>query len=196
MSNEPFRMSRPVNPGPDNEPEQPKPEEKPERPVVHHESKPAHARTTRRHVDEKPPKKTIVKYIAAAIGTGVVIALVAWLVITATSSKATGIDTGKYQAVFFTNGQVYFGKLEHFSSGYLRLTDVYYLQTQSNGDDSANPQQAASEQQSTTLIKLGEEIHGPEDAMVISEEQVLFYENLKKDSKVAQSIEKHKADNK
>ena len=197
MTNQPFQMPRSANRGAENEPEPIKPEDKPERPVVHHDPKPAHTRATRRHVDEKPPKKTIVKYIVAAIGVGVVIALIAWLVITAMSSKATGIDTGKYQAVFFTNGQVYFGKLEHFSSGYLRLTDVYYLQTQASGDDdSANPQQAASEQQSTTLIKLGEEIHGPEDAMVISEQQVLFYENLKNDSKVAQSIEKHKSENK
>lgn len=194
MSNEPFRMSRPVNRGGEGEPELAMPEEKPESPAVHRESKPVHHRPTRRHVDEKPPTKKIVTYVVAAVATGVIIALVAWLVMTAASTKATGIDAGKYQAVFFTNGQVYFGKLQHFSSGYLRLTDVYYLQTQSaDSKDSTNPQQAADSEQSTTLIKLGEEIHGPEDEMIISEEQVLFYENLKKDGKVSQSIEQHKS---
>lgn len=42
------------------------------------------------------------------------------------------------------------------------------------------------------LIKLGDEIHGPEDEMILSKDQVLFYENLKTDGKVAQSIEKYK----
>jgi ABC-type Zn uptake system ZnuABC Zn-binding protein ZnuA len=41
------------------------------------------------------------------------------------------------------------------------------------------------------LIKLGSEVHGPEDAMMIAKAQVLFYENLKPDGKVAQSISKY-----
>ena len=106
------------------------------------------------------------------------------------------IDTGKYQAVFFTNGQVYFGKLQLAGGDYMKLTDIYYLQnnqqTAAEGEDANNPQQASTDQSNVQLIKLGDEIHGPEDEMIISKDQVLFYENLKTDGKVAQSIEQHK----
>ncbi len=108
--------------------------------------------------------------------------------------NAAPIDDSKYQAVFFTNGQVYFGKLRDYNTGYFKLTDIFYLQTQSTGTatDSENPQKTSTDQNNVQLIKLGEEIHGPEDAMVISKDQVLFYENLKADGKVARSIEQYK----
>ena len=102
--------------------------------------------------------------------------------------SATGIDGSKYRAVFFTNGQVYFGKLTRQGDNF-HLTDVYYLQTQnsSSGDDTKDPQNTSSDQ-NVQLIKLGDEVHGPEDKMIINKDQVLFYENLKSDGKVAQTI--------
>ena len=105
------------------------------------------------------------------------------------------IDSSKYQAVFFTNGQVYFGKLKNQGSDYLHLSDVYYLQTNADAT-SENPQQSTStDQGNVQLIKLGDEIHGPEDEMIISKDQVLFYENLKTDGKVSQSIQEYKNSN-
>jgi len=102
------------------------------------------------------------------------------------------IDSNKNQAVFLTNGQVYFGKLHTLNGGYMKLTDIYYLQTTAK-DTSSSDLQAASGQSSTDvqLIKLGDEIHGPDDEMIISKDQVLFFENLKKDSKVSSSITKY-----
>lgn len=108
----------------------------------------------------------------------------------------TAIDSSKYQAVFFTNGQVYFGKLQSFNNDNLKLTDIFYLQTQSStATDSTNPQETSTDQSDVQLIKLGNEIHGPEDQMIISKDQVLFYENLKSDGKVAQSIVKYQKAN-
>ena len=93
-------------------------------------------------------------------------------------------DPKKWQAVFFTNGQVYFGKLSiHFASD--TLTNIYYLQA---------PQQLQQPAgQNTTvpnfnLVKLGDELHGPEDKMVFSRDKVLFWENLKDSSKVVGAI--------
>lgn len=113
------------------------------------------------------------------------------------AAATTGIDTSKYQAVFFTNGQVYFGKLQAFNGDYLKLTDIFYLQTQSNSSTagSTNPQTSSTDSSSVQLIKLGSEVHGPEDAMMIAKDQVLFYENLKPDGKVAQSIDKYAGSN-
>lgn len=106
------------------------------------------------------------------------------------------IDETKYQAVFFTNGQVYFGKLQYLNSESMKLTEVFYLQAPATAQaDPENPQATTSDQNNVQLIKLGEEVHGPEDSMIISKQQVLFYENLKPEGKVAQSIEKFKKEN-
>ncbi|HEY8886578.1 MAG TPA: hypothetical protein VIM31_03730 [Candidatus Microsaccharimonas sp.] len=111
------------------------------------------------------------------------------------ATAMTGIDSSKYQAIFFTNGQVYFGKLQSFNDNYMKLTDIFYLQTQSSTSTtgSTNPQTSSSDTSNVQLIKLGSEVHGPEDAMMIAKDQVLFYENLKADGKVAQSIDKYVA---
>lgn len=106
------------------------------------------------------------------------------------------IDGNKYQVVAFANGQMYFGKLHAFNGEYMKLTDIYYLQTQDGKNGSSeNPQQTAANQNDIQLIKLGDEIHGPEDEMMISKDQVLYYENLKDDGKVAQAIAKFKGAN-
>ena len=130
----------------------------------------------------------IIIAIIAALG------IAGWFGWSSLNGAGLAVDGGKYQAVFFTNGQVYFGKLEAQSADYLRLTDVFYLQNNGEGD-SSNPQQAGTSQNNVQLIKLGQEIHGPEDEMIISRDQVLFYENLKADGKVSQSIEQYKKSN-
>ena len=38
------------------------------------------------------------------------------------------------------------------------------------------------------LIKLGGEVHGPEDAIFIPKSSVLYFENMKKTSRVVESI--------
>ena len=105
--------------------------------------------------------------------------------------ESQGIDKSGYQAVFLTNGQVYFGKLQNTRGEYLTLTNIYYLQVQQTVQPAeANP---ATDQGETQLVKLGNELHGPQDSMKISDKQVLFWENLKADSKVAQAIGSYKA---
>lgn len=155
----------------------------------------AEHRTAPHHTKEKAPKRRFAWVIIAVVI--VALAVAGWFGWSYFRGGAVGIDSGKYQAVFFTNGQVYFGKLHSLNNSYLKLTDIYYLQTQSTdtkSNDSSNPQKASSsDQNNVQLIKLGNEIHGPEDEMVISKDQVLFYENLKPSGKVAQTIAKSKS---
>lgn len=92
-----------------------------------------------------------------------------------------------YQAVFLTNGQVYFGKLNNPNSEYVTLTDIYYLQ-QLNQQQLQTGVQAQQQEPKLQLVKLGNELHGPVDMMRINRSQVLFYEDLKQDSKVIQAI--------
>lgn len=98
-------------------------------------------------------------------------------------------DFSKYQAVFLTNGQVYFGRITDANSQTLILENIYYLRSAGNlqiseAKDSAN----VSATDNFSLIKLGNELHGPEDKMSINLSQVLFTENLKADSKVVEAI--------
>lgn len=160
-------------------------------------------RTERRepaHHEPKKGKPAMSKKQILGIGAAVVVVLLIlafignWLM--SRSNTETAIDGNKYQAVFFTNGQVYFGKLKPFNNGYMKLSDVYYLQAKTTGDkdaDSENPQTTTTGSNDVQLIKLGNEVHGPDDEMIISKDQMLFFENLKKDGKVADSISKYKA---
>ena len=91
----------------------------------------------------------------------------------------------QYQAVFLSSGQVYFGKLE-LKQGWLVLKDVYYLQV----DDGSV--QTAADGSNFQLVKLGSEIHGPEDVMYIDVGNVLFWENMRDDSQVLQAIQQAK----
>jgi hypothetical protein len=137
------------------------------------------------------------KLIAILVGVLVVLAAAFWWM-NQQSNIAGQIDKSKYQAVFFTNGQVYFGKLSRIDGDFYKLTDIFYIQEgQKAASDSDNPQATETSQQGANpqLIKLGNEIHGPEDAMIINRDQVLFFENLKTDGKVSDVILKDRQQN-
>lgn len=116
------------------------------------------------------------------------IALGGWFAWDKFQNKATAINTSEYQAVFLTNGQFYFGKLDMLNNDYLKLTNVYYMQGDSAKGGASTTEEASSADNNYKLIKLGSEIHGPEDAMMISKDQVLYYENLKPDGEVMRVI--------
>jgi hypothetical protein len=106
--------------------------------------------------------------------------------------KAEGIS--EYQAVFLTNGQVYFGKLSDKNDKYVTLNDIYYLQVNQALQQTQNGQQpAANQQPQLSLVKLGNELHGPVDEMKINRDQILFFEDIKKDGRVAQAIAEYQA---
>ena len=85
------------------------------------------------------------------------------------------VDTSKYQAVFLNGGQVYFGKITALNPEYLTLSNIYYLRV----DQQVQPDQEEQQNNNFTLAKLGCELHRPQDVMVISKDQVVFWENLK-----------------
>lgn len=93
-----------------------------------------------------------------------------------------------WQAVFLTNGQVYFGKLETINRNFVVLTNIYYLQVSRPLQQPENAQQD-EQQPNLNLIKLGDELHGPEDAMYIERKNIMFWENLKNNSNVVRAIE-------
>jgi len=108
----------------------------------------------------------------------------------------------KYQAVFLSNGQVYFGELRGEKGDYAILASIYYLQqvnqpvqqtasasvSKDNKNNQILPQADLNSSPDVRLVKLGSELHGPEDMMYIAKSHILFYEDLKDNSRVVQAI--------
>lgn len=99
------------------------------------------------------------------------------------------LDKNGYQAVFMDNNQVYFGKITTMDAKNVIVEDIYYLQVQQ-----VQPKPEEETQGKLTLVKLGNEIHGPEDKMVINPEHIMFWENLNEDGKVVQAIKKYQSE--
>lgn len=93
-----------------------------------------------------------------------------------------------YQAVFLTNNQVYFGKMSQANGNYPVLKDIYYLRV----TQVLQPRDPNNPAQQIQLVKLGNELHGPEDEMRINRSQILFIEDLKADSQVVTAINEFK----
>jgi hypothetical protein len=137
------------------------------------------------------------KPVMAVVAVVVVLLLAvgAWFAWSNMGGGDAGVKGGQYQAVFLTNGQVYFGKVNDINGSYVKLSDIYYLQVQQSVQPTDAKKDSTSNSQ-VSLAKLGSELHGPEDAMYISRQQVLFWENLKNDGKVVQAINSYKQQNK
>ncbi len=85
-------------------------------------------------------------------------------------------DPNTYQAIFLDNNQIYFGHLKNTGSDYVVLSDVYYVKVNEGG--------------AGQFVKLGAgEPHGPKDEMIINQDHILFWENLKIDSPVIKTIQ-------
>lgn len=118
-------------------------------------------------------------------GTLIVVGIIALLLINP-GNEARFVEKDKYQAVFLDNSSTpYFGRINSLNDNYIELVNIYYL----NVAESESVQPADSDsKQNVTLRKLGCELHGPTDRMIINRERVVFWENLRSDGKVSQAI--------
>lgn len=141
-----------------------------------------------RPVTTKKAQRKMVRLALTLVIAGLVVLAAGMLFLKFANQKseASFVDKDRYQAVFLNGGQVYFGKVDDLNGKFLTLSKIYYLrvneQVQPDGDAAENAQQDIS------LAKLGCELHGPQDEMVINREQVTFWENLKDDGQVAKAI--------
>jgi hypothetical protein len=138
----------------------------------------------------------ILSVVVLVLTTLIIGLLAIFLAIGGSKGEAGYVDKDKYQAVFLNGGQVYFGKVRSMNSKYITIDNIYYLrvnqQVQPDQQSSADTNAAA---QDVSLAKLGCELHGPTDIMVINREQVLFWENLKAEGQVVTAISKYVSEN-
>src|SRR5271157_627447 len=83
-----------------------------------------------------------------------------------------------YQVIFLDNNNAYIGKTEQTGKDFIRLTNVYYIQTQVNQE---------TKQVTNTLTKRGNELHKP-DFMYINTRHIIMIEPVTPDSQVAKLI--------
>ena len=135
----------------------------------------------------KAPKKVYLLVLGIALGLSI-------LVLFWPGGGEENINKSGWQAVFLDNNQVYFGKLT-LSSDFYILSNVFYLQTESGeGEDelsdiASDAVDVEDKKTNAKLVKLGNELHNPEDEMFIEKSKILFWENLKATSTIVRSIE-------
>ena len=151
----------------------------------------------RKHFDWNGRAVRIEWFIFTALAALVLLVAIGWLIFSSstTTGESDQVKTNEYQAVFLNGGATsgavayttYFGHVTKLTNNYFILKDVYYLTTSTTGNNqSANPQ----------LTKLGcQQLHSPEDEMVINRSQVAFWENLQDSGKVVQAIKQFQQQN-
>src|SRR5690606_23730962 len=87
-------------------------------------------------VRKAPASGQWTKATALVIGA-LLLAAGGWFFLSNQRSLAATIDSEKYQAVFLSNSQVYFGKLSNVNGDYMKLTNVFYLERQLTANTSS-----------------------------------------------------------
>jgi len=114
---------------------------------------------------------------------------VVWLMQQLYQANLQRIDTSKYQVVYLVNGQAYFGKLQNTSGDFLVLKSPYIAQSVENTDKNSTSGVGATQ---TTILKVTDQVYGPDDSIAIKSSQVAFWQNLRDDSKVTKAVNSQK----
>lgn len=122
-------------------------------------------------------RKPYLVAVGAFVG-GFILAAVIWLLL----PKGQQIETGQYQAVYLANGQMYFGKLQNTEGTYLYMKSPYMPDSTTSAD------QTTAADASSAIVRVKNQLWGPEDSIAIRADQVAFWQNLRDDSKVSQAI--------
>lgn len=91
----------------------------------------------------------------------------------------------RYQAVFLSNGQTYFGHYVDRLGPYAKIENAFYIQQ----TPAANENEAATQK----IVRRGNEFHQPEPFVLLPKTAILFVEDLRADSSVAQFMDRELA---
>lgn len=126
-----------------------------------------------------PPSTPIWKLVAAGLA-GLVVGAAATALFTMKDDPFAGkIDSRRAQAVILANDKVYFGQVGDAGPDFYELRNAFFLR-EAPATGGGEP--------TRTLVPLKQEIHSPENRMLIRKDQVVLVENLAADSPVQQEI--------
>ncbi len=120
----------------------------------------------------------LARVLVVALSLAAAFALVRWWDLT-----LPPIGRSTYQAVFLSNGQVFFGRYYDRLGPYVKIVSPYYIQSFGSQSDPADPP-------GQRVVRRGDELHAPLAQMLIPRTSVLFVEDLADGSPVAQFITK------
>ena len=86
--------------------------------------------------------------------------------------------TAAHHAVLLLNGQAYFGRIDSVRSEHMVLSEVFYIQSQTNPE---------TKQVTNVLVKRGREWHAP-DRLIVNKQHVVLMEPVTDGSQVAKLI--------
>ncbi len=90
-----------------------------------------------------------------------------------------------YQAIFLSNGQLYFGKITEITNEYIMMDSPHFLQLAQEPGEQVEPEV----QPEMKLISIKDEFHKPKDFVMIEKSSVIFIEELRDVSQIADAIE-------
>jgi hypothetical protein len=128
---------------------------------------------------------SVIRRVLLGLVIGLLLGGLAWLVLSWVRPEdpfAGVIDEDRWQAVFLSNGQVYFGHLTVASDEFYELSEAFYIRE--------SPPTEEDQPSIREVRALSTEFHQPENRMLIRQDEVLFVENLRPDSDVAEAIER------
>lgn len=153
------------------------------------------------HESRRQHKKQTPKFNLGKLGKakkwvifGIVLVLVIWLgslLWGMFNPGIPGVDAGKYQAVFLTDGTQYVGKLTNLDGSHYKLKNAYFVTANSTPVVSDQGSSQSSSNQ-VALVKLETGLLNAENEMTIPKDKVLFYENLKSDGSAAKLLDSDK----
>ena len=88
----------------------------------------------------------------------------------------------RYQAVFLANGQTYFGHYLDRLGPYVKVENAFYIAQQPTAEEGQTPE--------SRIIRRGSELHQPLPFVLIPKSAILFVEDLRQDSQVAQFMDR------
>ena len=88
----------------------------------------------------------------------------------------------RYQAVFLANGQTYFGHYLDRLGPYVKVENAFYITQAPTAEEGQTPE--------SRIIRRGSELHQPQPFVLIPKTAILFVEDLRQDSQVAQFMDR------
>lgn len=142
----------------------------------------------KKNKDKKPRPKWLVVLVVVSVIAAVSLG-VAKMVL---NGGMDGINRDRYQAVFLADDSagvsVYFGKLERLPDGYYKLSNVFFLPADQTADK-------ISQDKTAQLARMADQIHSPQDMLILPREQIAYYQNMDESSTFAQYIKQNSQKN-
>jgi hypothetical protein len=114
--------------------------------------------------------------LGAKLATAVVVLVIAFLLVRWWDFVMPSFGA-RYQAVFLSNGQTYFGRYLERLGPYVKVENAFYIQQQPTTEEGQTPE--------SRIIRRGSELHQPLPFVLIPKSAILFVEDLRQDSQVA-----------